>query len=57
MAAFTIPVPVQVPPGSAATKNVLGFDSQKGPAGFIVASKASFTKIEIVSVDPQPGAV
>ena len=57
LAAFTIPGPLHVPPGSTAARNVLAFDSQKGPAGVMVASNTVFTVMFMVAGLVQPVGV
>jgi hypothetical protein len=52
--AFVIPVPLHVPPGVNADSVAGPSDTQKGPAGVIVASGAGFTTILVVFVSVQP---
>src|SRR5215207_3936552 len=55
-APLVIPIPLQVPPGSAPTKLTGASNTQNGPAAVIVASADAFTNICSVSVPPQaPG--
>ena len=53
VAGSVIPVPLQVPPGSAPTIVTIGSPGQKGPIGVIDASASELMVIDVVPTSPQ----